>query len=260
MPEIVINVERERFVGCPVSTRWTTQRIISGVVALCFLGFAGKFFVDTRQLRKQFEGWGSAKPVDTVVDLSTPGEVLTTFRQTCSSAHSEVVALRVPAALLQETATEQLLDGAKGRIEVYGKLDTNIVASAELEMSTDANLVDGAIPVFSLPSFPKGEYEARVIVTSGARALKGVPQRLEGRYLLCGMEALPAVVAKFLGIACSVIGGLVAIVLLYRLMRVPPHSRGFVSGLDSKQELGEDLLRDNDRTEPSSGPYIILQK
>ena len=204
-----------------MSARWTIWRAISAGLALCLLGLAAKCFVDARKFRKQFEDWETAKPMDAVVDLSTPGEIVVPFHQTCSSSHSEVVALRVPASALQGGSITQLLQGASARIEVRRKQGTNVVESAELDLSWTGDLIDGAIPVFFVSPFRRGEYEATVSVTAGAPGLKGVSQRLEGRYLLCGMEAMPAEIAKFGGIGSSGLASLVGMVLLYRLARVP---------------------------------------
>ncbi len=202
-----------------MSARWTIWRIISAGLALCLLGFAAKCFLDARKFRKQFEDWQTAKPIDAVVDLSTPGEIVVPFHQTCSSSHSEVIALRVPAAVLQGGSITQLLQGASARIEIFRKQDTNAVERAELDLSWTGDQIDGATPVFFVSPFRKGEYEAKVSVTAGAPGLRGVPQRLEGRYLLCGLEAMPAEVATFGGIGSGVLGCLVSVVLLYRLAR-----------------------------------------
>src|SRR5262249_18532035 len=118
-----------------MSARWTIWRAVSAGLVLCLLGFAGKCFVDARKFRKQFEEWETAKPMDAAVDFSVPGEVVVPFHQTCSSSHSEVVALRLPAAALQGTTITQLLQGARARIEVRGRQSTNIVESAELDSS-----------------------------------------------------------------------------------------------------------------------------
>lgn len=202
--------------------RWTLWRIISAVAALCLLGAAAKCFVDAKKLRRQFAEWEKAKPLDAVVDLSTPGEFVAPFRQTCSASHSEAVLLRVPPEALQATTITQLLNGLSARLEILRRSDTTVVESASAGLSWGGDTIDGAFPIFSVSPFEKGEYDARLTVTAGAPALKGIPQRLEGRYLLCGMEAMPAAIADILGIAASAVGGLVALVLLYRLAFVPP--------------------------------------
>lgn len=66
---------------------------------------------------------------------------------------------------------------------------------------------------------PPGDYQARVTVTRGATGLKGTVQRLEGRYLLCGLEAMPAMIAKVVGVGSSLAGCLTTIVLLYRFAK-----------------------------------------
>jgi hypothetical protein len=78
----------------------------------------------------------------------------------------------------------------------------------------DTELIDGAIPIFHLATFKKGEYRARLRVTSGAPRLKGVDQKLEGRYVLCGLEAIPAAIALYTGIAASAVAGVIAVALL----------------------------------------------
>ena len=208
-----------------MSARWTLWRIISAGVALCLLGLAAKCFVDAGKFRKQYAEWETARPLEAVVDLSTPGEFVAPFRQICSSSHSEVVALRVPPEALQGSTITQLLQGLSARLEILRRSDTTVVESAEARLSWGADTIDGAIPIFFVCPFGKGEYDARLTVTAGAPALKGIPQRLEGRYLLCGLEALPATIAKIGGIIASIVGGLVAVVLGYRLARVPPHRK-----------------------------------
>jgi len=208
-----------------MSARWTSWRYISAGVALCLCALAVKCFVDARTFRERFAEWETAKPIDTVVDFSTPGELVAPFRQTCSSSHSEVIALRVPTAAIQGTTVTQLLQGVQARITVLQKGGTNTVESADLDLSWAGDSLDGAFPVFFVAPFRRGDYEARLTVTAGAPALRGVPQQLEGRYLLCGMEAMPAEIAKIGGIGFSVVGALIAAVLLYRVACVPVRSR-----------------------------------
>jgi hypothetical protein len=205
--------------------RWTLWRTISAVVALCLLGLGAKCFVDAKKLRRQFAEWEKAKPMDAVVDLSTPGEFVAPFRQTCSASHSEAVLLRVPAEALQARTITQLLNGLSARLEILRKSDTTVVESASAGLSWSGDTIDGAFPIFFVAPFREGEYDAKVTVTAGAPALKGIAQRLEGHYLLCGLEAMPATIADILGIAASTVGGVVAAILLYRLAFVPPRRR-----------------------------------
>lgn len=204
-----------------MSKRWTLWRCVSAGIALCLFALSVKCFIDAHGFRKKFAEWETAKPIDTAVDFSSPGEFVAPFHQTCSSSHSEIIALRIPSAVVEGTTITQLLQGAQARIEVYRKGDTKALETADLDHSWTGDSLDGAFPVFFVSPFSQGEYEARLMVTAGAPAMRGVPQQLEGRYLLCGLEAMPAEIAKFGGIVFSVIGGLIVVFLLYRIARVP---------------------------------------
>lgn len=207
-----------------MTPRWTLWRYISAGLALVLAVLALKCFLDAHKFVKQFEEWKSAKPIDTAVDFSMPGEFVAPFLQTCSSAHAQIIALRVPGSAVENATIAQLLQGAQARIEVYRKDGTSPVESANLDLSWTGDSLDGAFPVFHVAPFSRGEYEARLIVTEGAPALRGVPQQLEGRYLLCGLEALPAAIAGIGGMGLSVLAGVIGAVLLYRVAFVPARS------------------------------------
>lgn len=193
---------------------WTIRRIIWGVVSLGLLGFGVRCFVDGHRRGKDVERWQTAKPVDGEVDFSAPGHFSLSFEQTCSSSHGETVALRVPPEVLQSTSVTQLLAGLDARLEITDLSPaTNVVASAEASAMWGDQMLDGAIPLFHVFPFRKGAYRATVTVTEGAPALRGIHQRLEGRYLLCGMEALPALFATILGDASAGSGAIVATVV-----------------------------------------------
>jgi hypothetical protein len=109
------------------------------------------------------------------------------------------VALRVPAEALQGTTVTQLLAGLNAKLEITDKSGSHVVASADSETILGAEKLDGVIPIFKIVPFRKGTYEARVTVIQGAPALRGIAQTLEGRYLLCGLERMPAVIASAIG-------------------------------------------------------------
>lgn len=89
-----------------------------------------------------------------------------------------------------------------------------IVGSAEAEAPWNEATTDGVIPMFSLASFRNGAYQARITVIAGAPALKGMAQKLEGRYVLCGLERMPVQIAIVVGIGSLVLGGFIEVVLL----------------------------------------------
>lgn len=193
--------------------------MIAAAVALSLLGFGLKCLLDGHRLRRDFELWKTAKPVDAPIDVSAPGRFVLPLEQTCSSSHGETVGLRVPAKAVQGTTITQLLSGLRAHLEIRSRSGSNVVASAESHGMWDEEPRDGAIPIFSVAPFRKGFYEATVTVTEGAPRLKGVTQRLEGRYLLCGLERMPATIASLIGAGSSGIGGIVGVIVFLRVSR-----------------------------------------
>ncbi len=198
---------------------WTTLRMISATAAIMLIGFGVKCLFDGHRLSQNFELWQTAKPVAGPVDFSTSGRFTFPFDQTCSSSHGETVLLRVPAEALKTTTATQLLAGLNAKLEITNKSKSNIVESANSEIMWGQELLDGAIPIFGIAPFSKGQYEATVTVLEGAPALKGITQRIEGRYLLCGLELLPATIANAVGIGSSVIGSILGFAVLFLATR-----------------------------------------
>ena len=71
----------------------------------------------------------------------------------------------------------------------------------------------GDIDIISFLPFPEGEYDLTLTVEQGAPALAGVEQRLQARYLLCGLERFPATVSLLLGAGALVIAGIILLLL-----------------------------------------------
>lgn len=181
------------------SGRWSAGQIISAVLVVLFLAGAMKFFYEAARYRAAFERWKTDKPVDIEVDFSKPGTNTGSFIQTCHSAHSECVGL-----LLPETFTNivpaQFLSGLSGSLAIFEPNTSNAVASASCSLSD--NPEERFIPLFYIAPFKTGTYRFQLQIFSGATNLHGIPQRLEGQYLLCGLEAWPAVGAKIGAIGC----------------------------------------------------------
>lgn len=204
--------------------RWTFWRGLSALIAVTLFACSVTFFVFAHNRRKSIEEWSVAKPIDMKVDLSQPGEFVGRFHQTWLSAHSQFIGLRVPEAILNATTPLALLKGASARFVIADKSGVEI-ESSEIDLASDGDLIHGLIPLSFASPGTKGDFSAKLVVTAGAAALKGVPQRLEGRYLLCGMEEMPVHFAQILAIATSVLGGLVGAIVLYRLAQGPPARR-----------------------------------
>jgi hypothetical protein len=151
--------------------------------------------------------------VDAAIDFSMPGRFVLPFDQTCSSSHGETVVLRVPPEALLGTTITQLLAGLNAKLEIADK-SGSITKSAVSQVIWGEETLDGAIPIFGISPFRKGAYKATVTVIEGAPALNGITQRLEGRYLLCGLEQLPGTIVSGIGIVSAGIGSLVGVIAM----------------------------------------------
>lgn len=193
---------------------FTKGRLITFAIAAVLFGCGLYFLRDGHRRHEEFLRWETAKPVEGVVDFSRPGRFVLPFQQTCSSSHGEVVALRVPPEALKDTPIKDLLSGLEADLEITGEHDGQQAGTEVAEILWNEETLDGAIPVFSLAPFLKGDFTATITVNEGAPALAGIPQTVEGRYLLCGLEGLPAFVATALGWGSTAFGGLVGLVTL----------------------------------------------
>lgn len=188
--------------------------MIAFALSLLLLGFGVKCLFDGHRLGQDFERWQTAKPVDAAVDFSVPGRFVLPFDQTCSSSHGETVALRVPPEALQGRTITQLLAGLNAKLEIADKSGSHLAQRADSKVIWGEETLDGAIPIFGIAPFRKGAYKATVTVIEGAPALKGIAQRLEGRYLLCGLERLPSTIASGVGVVSAGIGAIIAVIVL----------------------------------------------
>lgn len=181
-----------------------------GTIAIILVGLGVRSLIEARKLSRAVAAWETATPLKHPVDFSKPGRYKIEFNQTCSSAHGEIVALRVPPELLTNSTTTQLLAGLVAMIEIRPQSVTNIIDSAAAAVLWENQTLDGAIPIFSITPFRKGLYTASVTVTEGAPILAGHEQTLEARYLFCGIELLPAEIAKWFGLTLLVVGLILA--------------------------------------------------
>jgi len=166
------------------------------------------------------------------VDASKPGEFIGSFYQTCSRAHGEMVGLRIPLANLKNMTTTQLLAGLQAHLEIRELSGTNIVEKTESDIHWQEARENGVIPIFSVSPFKNGTYQAKFIVTAGASALANIPQRLEGGYMLCGLEMMPAFIGRIMGIACFVISAVVVFIVMLLVRRARKKSNFISSTTD----------------------------
>jgi hypothetical protein len=207
-------------VGHSSSVRtWTLGRVVAATASLLFLGFGVLCFCEGLKLNDDFEQWLTAKPMEGTIDLSVPGQFVFPFNQTCSSSHGESVSLVILTEPFKELTAAELLAGLDARLEVVEKETSKKVVSALFEIRWPDDLANRPIPIFNIAPFRKGTYQATVTVTGGATKLKGVAQRIEGSYQLCGLEKLPAQIALILGCISVGLGILVGLILALRIAK-----------------------------------------
>ncbi len=198
---------------------WNKWTVAMTFATVFFLGSGVKFLFESKRLSEQFAFWENAKPMNIPVDFSKPGQFDADFKQTCSTSHGEVVALRLPPEVLKSTNVTQLLAGLEAKLEIQPANGTNQIDLATAELFWQNETLEGTLPLFSISPFQKGNYKAHISVTKGATALAGIPQSLEGRYLLCGLEALPAALTKIVGGSLLVLGAIFSGVTAWLLLR-----------------------------------------
>lgn len=96
----------------------------------------------------------------------------------------------------------------------------------------------GRVPLFMIVPFRKGSYIAALTVIRGAPPLQGIPQTIEGRYELCGLELMPAQFGTLLGILSTGLGGLAGLLVM---MRVRKHGKG-LSVEEPQSPVSKDTL------------------
>lgn len=184
--------------------RFAGGRIVGVTIACLAMGVAIWSGREAVRMNSDFQRWLVARPMESAVDLSQPGETTVPFRQTCGTSHGE-------ALLLQCDLDDQSVVGLE---EAFRDLAAEFVVrdsnGSEIE-SADVNAQtvfswDGMILLALIDPFREGEYVATLNVTSGAPALADKKQTMFVQYQLCGLEQMPAVVAGAVAVGAGVIG------------------------------------------------------
>ena len=189
---------------------WTAPRVSGAVFAVLLLGAGLSFLIRGIAGQRDFVRWQSERPLEAEVDLSKPGLIELPLRQTCSIAHGQNVVLQLPASALKQHNAAELLNGLDATLTITDAAGSNVVEEAALEIGASSDSPNEAICIFSFPTFHKGTFQAKIKVSRGAPALAGITQRIESRYLLCGLESMIANIALLLGFIGIGLGVVVA--------------------------------------------------
>ena len=185
----------------PTTTKRSRGKTIAWVVA-ALLATGGVVFLLLGNIAKnQFYEIIDAKPLDTAVDFSRPGEFSSALHQTCGMCDSQGLWLVVPGRILEGSEPLELLAPLKAECRIVDAQGNEVVS----ETITGASLSrrfpsEDEMCVWSFAPFPEGEYTVHVKVLEGVPQLAGMNQRLVARYELCGCALIPAFYGFVLGI------------------------------------------------------------
>jgi len=150
-----------------------------------------------RRYEADYQTWRDYRPCEIAIDLSRPGETTAPFRQTCGTACAESLMLQVAdhagdGQLASEWLGDLLASATVN--DAYGQeLAAGVIDREGIWRPVDA----GPLELGTLPAFPTGSHTLTVRVHRGAKRLAGTEQRLYARYVLCGWERRPAMMAMF---------------------------------------------------------------
>ncbi|MFA6562176.1 MAG: hypothetical protein WCV00_09755 [Verrucomicrobiia bacterium] len=229
-------------------TRFFIGRTIACAVAGLLCAASIFLLIFAHNHRRDFYQWKQARPIDIPVDLSKPGQFTGGFAQTCHISHGEAICLAVPTDVVAKTTWTNLLSNLRFVSQIQ---DRNGKEELKEEFTGEPfgrdHLIDGDFVLLMFRPFADGTYQMALTVTQGAPALHGVPQRLVARYMLCGMELMPAIIAKMMGIGGLIIAAAIVVITVWRAKRkqktgaqhipaghTPPSPYGYVPVWQSK--------------------------
>ena len=176
--------------------------LAKGRIAGCLIAAASlvaSVYLTNQAIKRhaEFRSWISARPFETTIDLSGPGEWTVPFQQTCSVSHGEGIFLASPPSFSRDTVVEEILGDLTGSVFVFDE-NGDEIAHTIIDGSDATSWRDsGDIRLSGLYPFSKGEYVARITIDTGSPALSDTNQTIYAAYDLCGLEMLPAQISAF---------------------------------------------------------------
>jgi hypothetical protein len=169
------------------------------------------------RMNNEFHQAFEARPMETAIDLSKPGELTVPFRQTCSMAHGEALYVDCDSDEVVKQNLEELLNGLSGNVVIMAS-DGNEVETVRFNNKT-AQYWEGKVLLTWIAPFRNGDYVATIRVDSGAAALANKQQTIYAKYQLCGLEQMPAAITGGFALGASLIGFVAAVCVLPGLLR-----------------------------------------
>ena len=194
-------------------------RAVAGVSGLALAGVAVWTGSDGWAAYSKFRGAFDAVPLRATVDVSRAGSTPVVYRQSYAAACGAV--LWIERADLPG-GDAGALDGLSGRIVftnagVAGTSEAPFRADSGTAWSEGLRL--GALPT----NLPDGDHRAEIVIETPAAGAGRVTFR--GRYLLCGLEVVPAYLGWAIAAAAGVAGvGLLLAAALPAVRRLRPRA------------------------------------
>jgi hypothetical protein len=193
-----------------------TGRIVGLLIAIIGIGISIWCARDAVRMNAEFHQWFDARPMETAIDLSKPGEMTVPFHQTCSISHGEALYLGCDLDDESKQNTAELFAALSGTVVIQDS-DGNEVASVKINNKT-VQYCDGEIMLTGFAPFHNGDYTATIRVDSGAAALVDKEQTVYAKYQLCGLEQMPAMIAGVFACGAGIIGLVATVCVLPGLL------------------------------------------
>jgi hypothetical protein len=181
------------------------SRIVGAAFTLLASGFAIYMAITSYHSYQEFHALQVAEPVHFAADLSKVGMYEGPFNQTSRLAHGESIMLKLPAEPRGELPDYSVLEGLQIKGIIVTADGEEMTAFESVPDPTESWSLPGEdIRLAMIPTIPVGQYTLRLHVIDPAPALADKQQIVSAKYDICGMEELPALLAKVLAIAASI--------------------------------------------------------
>ena len=194
-----------------------TGRIVGLLIAIIGVGVAIWCARDAIRMNAEFHQWLDARPMETAIDLSKPGETTVPFHQTCSISHGEALYLDCDLDEESKQNTEELFAALSGNVIIKDS-NGNEIESVKIN-NTTVQYWDGKIILTGFAPFRNGDYNATIRIDSGVAALADKEQAIYAKYQLCGLEQMPAMIAGAFAFGAGIIGLVAAVSVLPGLLQ-----------------------------------------
>jgi len=186
------------------------KRILQAILLLLTI-FGLCSFYEGECARIRAEDAEKAVPMCLPVDLSRSGVYHGQYRKNFASNHGDYLYLEIQPAFRSPEERNEALAGLAARIvltdEDGEQIQDDKIDSKALEQRNSSGWNAGNI---GLRAWGTGTYNVAFHVVQPAERMSGRAQCLIGQYLFCGLEFMPALLLKAVGVGCWIVVGVIA--------------------------------------------------